>query len=85
MPDEWTTEMTDAEHYETLAGVSPPHQQATLVPGMWVAAGTTLGLLPDASGAYRPVIARADGYLVATCYDSRSNHTTVSVAPASTP
>jgi hypothetical protein len=80
MPDEWATELANAEHYETLTGVLPATQPAALAPGTWVAAGTPLGFLPDAGGAYRPVVARHDGYLVATCYDTRRNRTIVAIA-----
>lgn len=85
MPDEWTTELAEAEHYRTLTGVRPARQQAMLAPGAWVEAGTLLGFLPDANGAYRPVLARRDSYLIATCYDSRSNHTTFALAPVGVP
>jgi hypothetical protein len=81
VPEEWLTELANAEHYETLPGMLPMSQQAALTPGTWIAAGTPLGVLPGASGSYRPVIARHDGYLMATCYDTRRNRTVVAIVP----
>lgn len=82
MPDELLAELAAAERYETLADGAPPPQSPQPIPGDWVPAGGQLGVLPGEDGTRHPVVARHAGYIVATCYDPRSNRTTVALTPA---
>jgi hypothetical protein len=80
MPDELLTELAAAERYETLADGSVPHVPRPF-PGAWVPTGGQLGVLPGEDGTCHPVIAHRAGYVVATCYDPRSNRTIVALTP----